>query len=63
MKPDNDLIQEFFADWNKGEFPHWRLGQALYNSFSDYLPRPFPELFYETDEEKAMKIFLKEILD
>jgi len=38
---------------------HQRWGQAFYNEFSEWQTKPqepFPELFYEKDDDKAMII-------
>jgi len=46
---------EFLANFAEGKYPHQRLGQAFYNRF-DSTTDPFPVLFFETDNEKALKL-------
>jgi hypothetical protein len=59
----NDEIDEYnkiIITFNKHDKRDVRLGQAFYNMYYGIIfTEPFPELFYETDDKKAMEIISK----
>ena len=60
MKIVNNYLIDFYNNMHK--YKNQRLGQALYNHFYGSLfDKPNPQLFYETDPDKAMNYFLNTI--
>ena len=52
----SDYLQ-FLADFAAGKYETQRLGQAFYNRF-DSTTDPFPVLFFETNNEKALDLIV-----
>ena len=59
MKPTYTNITNFLGTWNRGEFPHYRLGQAFVNPFGhDYCKghnEVSPCLFHQTNNSLTIK--------
>jgi hypothetical protein len=50
-----DQYVDFLADFAQGKYGAQRIGQAFYNKFNA-TGLPFPELFQETDKDKAIAL-------
>lgn len=59
-----NILEKYYElrkKYYQGEFRHMRLGQVISNHFHRdvFKERPFPELYYEEDDQKAENIFFE----